>query len=52
MQWQEDIGHLLNFLDRVIGLGQIDVHTGCDGRTRRWEIFVIAAKAGYDRPSV
>jgi hypothetical protein len=32
MQRDEDVRHLLDFLDRVIGLGQIDMHPGSNGR--------------------
>ena len=51
MQRDEDIRHALNFLDRVIGFGQIDVHAGSDGGSGGGKIFIIAAKSRNNRPA-
>jgi len=48
MQRDEDVRHLLDFLDRVIGFGQIDMHPGSNGRPGCRKIFIVAAKTRYD----
>jgi hypothetical protein len=48
MQRDDDIGHLLDFLNGVIRLGQVDMHTGCNGRPGGRKIFIVAAKPRYD----
>ena len=46
MERNEDIRMISDFLDTVVGVHDVEMDTGRDGRSCLWKIFLITAKAG------